>query len=102
MASRQNIVDYICDQMSGAGTVTARKMFGEYGVYCDGTFIGVICNDTLFLKPTDAAKQSAPDVPLAPAYEGARASLCIPDHMIEDPPKLAELTRLTRDNLPSK
>lgn len=31
--------------------VTARRMFGEYGLYCDGRVFGLICDDTLFLKP---------------------------------------------------
>ena len=54
MASQQSTVDFICEQMSGAGDISARKMFGEYGVYCDAKFIGVICNDMLYLKPTTA------------------------------------------------
>ena len=36
MASKQGTADYILEQLAGAGTVTAKKMFGEYGVYCDG------------------------------------------------------------------
>ena len=35
MATDQSIVDYILEQISGAGRVHAKKMFGEYGVYCD-------------------------------------------------------------------
>lgn len=35
MASRPEFVQYAADQLSGAGAITYRKMFGEYGVYCD-------------------------------------------------------------------
>ena len=31
MASKQETVDYILAQISGAGVVRAKKMFGEYG-----------------------------------------------------------------------
>ncbi len=31
MASRIEFVQYITDQLTGAGTITYRKMFGEYG-----------------------------------------------------------------------
>ena len=36
MASNPELVAYIADQLKGAGTVTYRKMFGEYGMYLDG------------------------------------------------------------------
>lgn len=45
MASDQDTVDYICAQMAGAGLISARKMFGEYGVYCDGNIVGLICDN---------------------------------------------------------
>ena len=30
MASNPDLVQYIVDQCAGAGTITARKMFGDY------------------------------------------------------------------------
>ena len=36
MASKQSTVDFLLDQFAGAGAVSAKKMFGEYGVYLDG------------------------------------------------------------------
>ena len=45
MASEPGTVDYICGQMRLAGVIAARKMFGEYGVYCDGIIVGLICGD---------------------------------------------------------
>jgi len=102
MASAQSNVDFICEQMAGAGTIGARKMFGEYGVYCDGTFIGVICDDMLFLKPTGAGQAFAPEVTLAPAYEGAKPSMRIGPEQVDDADWLAALARLTCDNLPAK
>lgn len=39
MASSQKIVDFILDQIKNAGTVHAKKMFGEYGIYCDGKIV---------------------------------------------------------------
>jgi hypothetical protein len=36
MASNSDFVQYIADQCSGAGEITARKMFGDYGIYCNG------------------------------------------------------------------
>ncbi len=52
MASSQGTVDFIVEQMASAGTVSARKMFGEYGIYCDGKMVALVCDDRLFVKPT--------------------------------------------------
>ena len=52
MASHPDYVEYVMEQLRGAGSVRARKMFGEYGLFCDGTFFAVICDDQLFIKIT--------------------------------------------------
>ena len=41
MASEQKFVDFIVGQIQKAGTITARKMFGEYGIYCNGKIFGL-------------------------------------------------------------
>ena len=52
MASKIEFVEYIADQLKSAGVITYRKMFGEYGFYCDGKFFAVVCDDQLFIKIT--------------------------------------------------
>ncbi len=41
MASNADFVQYIADQCSGAGEIVAKKMFGDYGIYCDGKIFGL-------------------------------------------------------------
>ena len=79
MASKQEFVSYVADQISGAGKITCRKMFGEYGVYCDGKLIGLICDNQFFVKITEAGKRLSPEPEKAPPYEGAK-----PYYLIED------------------
>ena len=55
MSSSADYVNYILEQLSCAGLARARRMFGEYGLYLDGMFFAVICDDELFIKPTQAA-----------------------------------------------
>ena len=52
MATETDVMAYILEQLQDAGNVTARRMFGEYAVYCDGKVVGLICDNQLFLKPT--------------------------------------------------
>lgn len=93
MASDQDTVDYICGQMAGAGRISARKMFGEYGVYCDGIIVGLICDNQLFLKPVPAVLALMPDATLAPAYPGGRPQLLV-DAGLDDTDILAQAIRL--------
>lgn len=99
MASREEFARYVAEQMAGAGAITYRKMFGEYGVYCDGKLVALVCDDRLFVKPTEAGKSFIGDVVEAPAYPGARPSFLI-EEQLEDPDWLAELIRLTEQELP--
>lgn len=100
MASGQSTVDFILEQIADAGEVSARKMFGEYGLYCDGRVVGLICDDTLFVKPTVAGDAFAPGVERAPPYPGAKPYLMIDADRLEDADWLADLVRRTTAELP--
>ncbi len=66
MASNPSTVAYLVEQIAGAGAVTSRKMFGEYGLYCDGRMVALVCGDRLFVKPTQAGRQHVGNVEEAP------------------------------------
>ncbi len=100
MASRQAVVDYLVEQMGAAGAVSARKMFGEYGIYHDGRMVALVCGDTLFVKPTEAGRRHLDPVTDAPPYPGAKPHLVVPEEAWDDADRLAELVRLTAAALP--
>ena len=73
MASTKDFMEYVCAQLSDAGVVTYKKMFGEYGVYLDGKFIAVVCDNQFFLKPNAPAESLLGDsLQKTPPYEGAK------------------------------
>lgn len=43
-------VAYLNEVFEIFGAVTARKMFGGYGIYHDGLMFGLVADDTLYLK----------------------------------------------------
>lgn len=100
MASHQDFVDYVAEQLREAGTIRSRKMFGEYGLYCDDVFFAVICDDQFFIKVTPQGEAAFPDLPKAPPYEGAKDSFLVED--VEDRKLMTELTRMTCEALKSK
>ena len=99
MASDQSTVDFIADQMQSAGVITSRKMFGEYALYAGGKVVALICDNRLFVKPTEGGRSYIGDVVEAPAYPGAKPSFLIEDR-IDDREWLSELIRITAEELP--
>ena len=93
MASHQDFVDYVAEQLREAGTIRSRKMFGEYGLYCDGVCFAVICDDQLFVKVTPAGEAAFSNLPKAPPYEGANDYIWVED--VDDRDTMTALTRLT-------
>lgn len=93
MASSIEFVQYACDQLSGAGEITYKKMFGEYGVYCEGKIIGLICDDQLFIKKTEAGANIWPGLDEGSPYEGAK-----PHFLIEDLENTSLLTEFIRES----
>lgn len=100
MASKQSTVDFIVDQMTGAGAVIAKKMFGEYGIYCDGKVVALVCDDKLFVKPTAAGKAFVGKVKEAAAYPGAKPSFLIAPDKWDDQEWLSQLIKVTAAELP--
>ena len=93
MASHQDFVDYVAEQLRESGSIRSRKMFGEYGLYCDSVFFAVICDDQLFVKITPEGEAAFPDLPKAPPYEGAKDSFLVQD--VENREQMTQLVRLT-------
>ncbi len=99
MASDKEFVDFVLNQIENAGEITAKKMFGEYGLYSDGKLFALVCDNTLFLKPTEAGRIYIKDVVEAPPYPGAKPSYRI-DEKLEDRDWLSGLVKITVVELP--
>ena len=99
MGSNLNFVEFIVDQIEDAGDITFIKMFGEYGLYSDGKIVALICDDQLFVKPTEAGRSFIGDVHEAPPYPGAKLYFLIEDK-IEDREWISNLIRVTAKELP--
>lgn len=45
-----DFANYCCELLSCLGPCRARRMFGGYGISCDGLNVGLIMGDLLYLK----------------------------------------------------
>lgn len=100
MATKNDVALYILDQLRGAGSVSIRKMFGEYAVYCEGKVVALVCDNQLFLKPTPGALALLGPGPMVPPYPGAKPHLLIDDGL-EDAALMAQVVAAIADDLPA-
>ena len=99
MASDEEFVKFLVEQMEGAGGIRYRKIFGEYAIYCDEKVAALVCDNKLFIKPTINGRAFIGEVVEAPPYPGARMSFLVEDKF-EDREWISELVRITADELP--
>lgn len=100
MGTSKETVTYILDQLAPL-PVRARAMFGEYALYCDEKVVGLICDDTLFIKPTEVAPALVTEPELSPPYPGAKDYYVISGDRIEDGEWLQALVRQSADARPA-
>jgi TfoX/Sxy family transcriptional regulator of competence genes len=99
MASDSAFVEYICEQMGAAGAIAFRKMFGEYAIYCEGKVVALVCDNQLFVKPTEAGRAFVERVVEVPPYPGAKAHFLVGEEL-DDREWVSTLIRITGSELP--
>ena len=102
MATDKAFVQHVVEQIDPACEATSRAMFGEFGLWSKGKFVGLICDDQLFVKPTDAGRAfigEAGEVREAPPYPGAKDYLLV-EEGLDDGAWLSELIARTEAALP--
>lgn len=99
MASDVDFVAYVCEQAGLGDALSYRKMFGEYALYLDGRVVALVCDNMLFVKPTDAGRALLDAVEEAPPYPGARPHWRL-DEVLDDGERLGRLLRVTATTLP--
>ena len=100
MANDQDFVDFVVDQVQTGHPVTYRHMFGGTTLYMNGKVVGLICDNQLFVKPTEAGRAYIGAVVEAPPYAGAKNSFLIQDD-VEDAEWLTALMAVTENALPA-
>ena len=67
MRTTEATIEELMELLAPAGDVRARKMFGEYALYCDEKVVALACRDELFVKDTPEGRAFAPELELEPA-----------------------------------
>ncbi|MBT8121930.1 MAG: TfoX/Sxy family protein [Gammaproteobacteria bacterium] len=84
-------VEYLKEVFEPFGQIHARRMFGGYGLYYDGIMIGLVAEDTLYLKADEDTVAFFRDKDLGPfeynkAGKTVRMSYYLaPEEIFDDP-----------------
>ena len=99
MKATSEFADYAVELLGAAGRVTARRMFGGYGLYCDGVMFALIADDVLYLKADDVNRpelERAGSAPFVYEARGRRATMTYwraPDDAVESRAAMAPWAR---------
>lgn len=99
MKHNQEFIDYVVDQIHDAGVIRFRHMFGGCTLYSNDKVVALICDNQVFVKPTEPGREFIGSPTEAPAYEGAKDSFLI-ESELEDHDWFSELIRITEQALP--
>lgn len=97
MASSNEYLDYVLEQLSDLDDITTRAMMGEFIIYYKEKVIGGIYDNRFLVKPVKAAKELMPDAPMELPYEGAKPMILVEN--MEDRAFLTELFRAMEPEL---
>ena len=100
MSTSKQTVAFIEDQLAGL-PVRTQPMFGEYAIYLDDKVVGFICDDTLFIKPSEVDAAVLEGTVRAPAYPGSKLYHSVPGDLLENPEWLHTAITATAAALPA-
>lgn len=100
MATDQDFITYVAEQAGLGERLTQRKMFGEYALYVDEKVVAFVCDNSLFVKPSQAAARLAPDLPQRAPYPGAK-NYPVADELLDDADALRRLLVETAALMPA-
>jgi len=101
MATTKEFHDYIIECLQRVGNVSSKKMMGEYCVYFNQKLIGDICDNCLFLKPTESALRLMPAAERAYPYEGSKTLMIVVDD-VENTELMSEVLNAMYIELPDR
>jgi len=95
MVASDGFAEFLRDQLAPLGRIQMRRMFGKTGVFCNGLMLGMVTDDTFFVRVDDQNRalfkeaRSAP--PLNYQKKGATIDLAfwrVPERLLDEPDEL--------------
>ena len=100
MASTQEYLNFILEQLSKLSDISYRMMMGEYILYYRGKVFGGIYDNRFLVKITKSSSALLPNASKELPYEGAKEMLLVDE--VEDKDFLSKLIKSMSEELPKK
>jgi DNA transformation protein len=95
MVASDRFAEFLREQLASLGRITMRRMFGKTGVFCNGLMLGMVTNDTLYVRVDEhnrsVFKEAEPAPPLNYEKRGRTIDLAfwhVPEHLLDEPDEL--------------
>lgn len=92
MGASASFTEFLREQLAPLGRITTRRMFGKTGVFCNGLMLGIVSDDTLYLRVDDQNRASFKEAEAAPPLSYVKKGLTIdlaywplPDRLLDEP-----------------
>lgn len=100
MVASDGFAEFLRDQLAPLGRITMRRMFGKTGVFCNGLMLGMVTDDTFYVRVDDqnraAFKEARSTPPLNYRKKGATIDLAfwrVPERLLDEPDELVAWAR---------
>ena len=100
MASHNECLNFMLEQISELEEITYRAMMGEYIIYHRGKIVGGIYDDRLLVKPVKSAVSLMPNAIYELPYDGAKEMLLVDN--VDNKDFLTKLFVAMYDELPAQ
>ena len=100
MATTPEFVEYVHEQSGLGKGLTYKKMFGEYALYIGGKVVALACDNSLYIKPTQAIQKLPITFATRSPYPGAKPHI-VADELLDDSDSLKKLLLETASALPT-
>jgi DNA transformation protein len=101
MAASDSFAAFLSEQLAPLGRIAMRRMFGKTGVFCDGLMLGMVADNTLYLRVDDdnraAFQEAASSPPLNYRKKGETIDLSFwraPERLFDEPDELVTWARI--------
>jgi DNA transformation protein len=78
MVASDSFAAFLHEHLAPLGHVTLRRMFGSTGVFCDGLMLGLVKDDTLYVRVDDESRAAFAEAASSPPFSYVKQGKTIP------------------------
>jgi len=72
MATSDEYIEYVCEQIKGVGNIRYKKMFGEFMIYVNEKPVIIVCDNETFVKKLECIEEMMKEAKTGFPYKGAK------------------------------